>query len=268
MAIDSSMFALNLPVGTYTAGDVLPMKIIRGPAIVRDGYGRAYLKRFIAGIVRGASGSVIRGHVVVKNSNWVDEMANIAAPMGYVSLAENSSNINRGHDAPLVPNSGWEVKFIIDETVTTTVANDVFCLLDIDYPQVQAVQNPRAAPGDPVTIMRNDTIVSGASGSIESAPWNTKNVDFLKAGYRYLLAELGTYASGGFIGFVSISQAAGQQGLERIIPTIPNEPANMRYLLDYSTPLVKGPMNLNFLVLTASAASLTIITEIDWVKAL
>lgn len=267
MAIDSSMFGANLAAGTYTAGDVIPLKNIRGPAIVRDGYGPAYLKRFISGLGRGTSGSVIRGHIVVKNSNWIDDMGNLAAPMGVASLADNSSNIARGHDCKLVPNSGWEVKFIVDATVTTTVANDVFCILDIDYPQVQAVQNPRTAPGTPVTITREDTIMSTACGGIESATWNTINVDFLKAGFKYLLVEMGTYASGTVVGFVSISQAAGQQGLERIIPTISSDPAYLRYMLDYSTPLVKGPMNLNYMVLAPSAASTSIITEIDWVKA-
>lgn len=266
MAIDSSMFGLNLPAGTYTAGDVIPMKIIRGPAIVRDGYGSAILKRIICGLSRGVAGSIVRGHVVVKNSNWVDEVANFAAPMAAVSLAENSTNINRGHDCKLTPNSGWAVNFVVDETVTTTVDNDVFCLLDIDYPSVQAVVNPRTAPGTPVTIVRSDSVAANATGSIESATWTTVNVDFLKAGYKYLLTELGTYCSGQYLGFVSISQAAGQQGLERIIPTIPFDPSLMRYLLDYSTPLVKGPMNLNYMIL-GTAGSVTIFTEIDWVKA-
>ena len=267
MAIDSSMFAANLPAGTYTAGDIIPLKNVRGPAIVRDGYGAALLKRMICGTVRSTAAAKIIGHVVVKNSNWVDEMANIAAPVSAVALAENSSNIQRGHDSKLTPNSGWEVKFIVDETATTTAANDVFCVLDVDYPSVQAVQNPRTAPGTPCTIVRNDTVTTGAIGSIESAPWTTVNVDFLKAGFRYLLTEMGAYSSAVGMGFISISQAAGQQGLERIIPCIPADSGYMRYLLDYSTPLVKGPMNLNYLMLAASATSVSILTEIDWVKA-
>lgn len=267
MAIDSSLYGANLPAGAYTAGQVIPLKNLRGPAIVRDGYGASYLKRMISGLVRGTAAAKITGHVVVKNSNWVDEMANIAAPLSPVSLAENSSNIQRGHDSKLTPNSGWEVKFVVDETVTTTSDNDVFCLLDVDYPSVQAIQNPRTAPGDPVTIVRNDTVSSSAIGTIESATWTTFNVDFLKAGYRYLLTELGTIAANVGMGFVSISQAAGQQGLERIIPCVPLDATYMRYLLDYSTPLVKGPMNLNYMMLAASAGTVTAITEIDWVKA-
>lgn len=267
MAIDSSLFGHNLPAGTYTAGQIIPLGNVRGPAIVRDGYGAAYLKRMIVGLIRESSASRINGHVVVKNSNWIDEMANIAAPMGgAVSLAENSSNIQRGHDCKLTPNSGWEVKYVVDETVTTTADNDIFCLLDIDYPSVQAVQNPRQAAGTPVTVMRNDSVTVSAFASIESAAWTTYNVDFLKAGFKYLLTEVGCYNSVSAAGFVSISNAAGQQGLERIIPVIPFNTGYMRYLLDYSTPLVKGPMNLNYM-LFGTAGTTTIVSEIDWVKA-
>ena len=266
MAIDSSMFGVSLPAGTYTAGDILPMTNIRGPQIVRDGYGEAKLKRMICGLARLSNGSIVVGHVIVKNSNWVDEMSNIAAPISAVALAENSSNIQRGHDCKLTPNSGWEVTFIVDETVTTTAANDVFCLLDIDYPSVQAVQNPRTAPGTPVTIIRKDTVTVTAFGNIASPVWTTFNVDFLKAGYRYLLTELGVYNSTIGMGFVSISGAAGQNGLERIIPVVPLNAGYMRYLLDYSTPLVKGPMNLNYLMLGVAGSQSTV-AEIDWVKA-
>lgn len=266
MAIDTSMFVKNLPVGTYTAGDVIPLVNKRGPSIVRDGYGDAYLKRIMCGLSRSGATSMVPGHIVVKNSNWVDEVANMAAPAVNITLAETSSNIQRGHDCKLVKNSGWSVYFVVDETTTTTAANDLFCLIDIDYPAVQAVKDPRSAPGTPVTIVRNDTVTAAASGSIESAAWTTYNVDFLKAGYKYLLTELGTYVSGGGIGFVSISGAAGQNGLERIIPAVADL-SYLRYLIDYSTPLVKGPMNLNYLLLRSTPGSVTMVTEIDWVKA-
>ena len=268
MAIDTSMYVKNLPIGTYTKGDVIPLVNFRGPAIVRDGYGDAFLKRIMCGQSSGASTARVPGHIVVKNSNWVDEVANMAAPATAITLAETSSNIQRGHDCKLTRNSGWEVKFIVDETVTTTAANDLFCLIDIDYPSVQAVKDPRSAPGTPVTIVRDDTVTTIARGTIESGVWTSFNVDILKAGFRYLLTELGiftTTATGG-VGFVSISQAAGQQGLERIIPAIADL-TFMRYLLDYSTPLVKGPMNINYLIIAATAASTPVTTELDWVKA-
>jgi hypothetical protein len=55
--------------------------------------------------------------------------------------------------------------------------------------------------------------------------------------------------------------------LERIIPAITNVSGGyLRYLLDYSTPLVKGPMNLNYLVMGSTAGSATTTTEIDWVR--
>lgn len=266
MAIDTSLFGKALPIGTYTAGDVIALDNIRGPKIVRDGYGAAILKRVICGLTREANAAKVVGHIVVKNSNWVDEMASIAAPIGAVSLAENSSNIQRGHDCKLTPNSGWEVSFVVDETVTTTLDNDIFCLIDIDYPSVQAVQNPRMAAGTPASIVRKDPVTVAAFGSIASAGWTTVNVDFLKAGYRYLLTELGCYNSVAAFGFISLSGAAGQNGLERIIPVIPFNIGYMRYLLDYSTPLVKGPMNLNYLMF-GTAGTTTVTSELDWVKA-
>ena len=266
MAIDTTMFGANLPVGTYTKGDVIPLKNLRGPKVVRDGYGEAILKRIICGQSRGTAAAIVRGHVVIKNSNWVDDVSNIAAPLSAISLAETSSNVQRGHDSKLVPNSNWECVFVVDETVTTTSANDVFCLIDIDYPSVQAVKDPRIAPGTPCSNVRDDTATAVAYGSIESITWTTYNIDILKAGYRYLLTEMGVYSASGGVLFVSISGAAGQQGLERIIPCIADA-TYMRYLLDYSTPLVKGPMNLNYAMLTGTAGSATLVTEIDWVKA-
>ena len=266
MAIDTSLYAAALPAGTYTKGDVISMGNIRGPAIVRDGYGKAILKRIICGTSNQASGANgIKGHVVIKNSNWMDEVANLVMSPTPVSLAENSSNIQKGHDCDLFPNSGWEVKFIVDDTITTTAANDVYVLIDVDYPSVQAIRNPREEQGTPVTIMRDDTVTVTAFGSLPSAAWTTFNIDILKAGYKYLLTELGGFITSAGVAFVSISGAAGQNGLERIIPVIVNNLANMRYLLDYSTPLVKGPMNLNYLAIGTAGTGSAVI-EMDWVR--
>lgn len=265
MAIDTAMYGAPLAAGTYTVGDVVPLSNIRGPSVVRDGYGTAYLKRIVCGLTSALSTANIKGHVVVKNSNWVDEVANMALGPTAISLAENSSNIQKGHDAPLVPNSGWQVSYVVDETVTTTTATDVYVLIDVDYPSVQAVQNPREAKGTPASMVRNDTITVTGYGGITSAPWVTYNIDVLKAGWKYLLVEAGIYASGAALGFMSISGAAGQAGLERIIPTVASNFDKLRYLLDYSTPLVKGPMNLNYMAI-GTAGSSTAITELDWVK--
>lgn len=265
MAIDTSMFGAPIPAGSYAKGDTITLGSIRGPAIVRDGYGAAYLKRIFAGATSAATTAIVRGHVVVKNSNWVDSISNLVMAPNNVALAENSSNIQKGHDAPLTPNSGWEVKFVFDEAVTTTTATDIVTLIDVDYPSVQAVQNPREAKGYPVTIMRDDSVTINAYGSITSATWTTYNIDVLKAGAKYLLVELGSYINGAAIAFISLSAAAGQRGLERIIPAVVNNLGNLRFLLDYSTPLVKGPMNLNYMAV-GTAGTGTAITEMDWVK--
>ena len=263
MAIDTSMYGVGLPVGTYTAGDRVPLVNVRGPSVVSDGYGAAHLKRIIAG--NSNTAAAIRGHVVIKNSNWVDEIANLVMGPANVSLAENSSNIQKGHDALLLPNSGWSVEFVVDETITTTAAADIYVLIDVDYPSVQAVQNPREAKGVPCTTMRFDSVNINAYGSITTGAWNTYNVDILKAGYKYLLVELGGYIPTSSMAFISISGAAGQNGLERIIPAITVNLSNMRYLLDYSTPLVKGPMNINYFVI-GTAGTKTTVVEMDWVK--
>lgn len=264
MAIDTSMFGVGIPTGTYTKGQVVPLANVRGPAIVRDGYGPAKLKRIFG--INSNSSAGVRGHVVIKNSNWVDSIANLISPANNtVGLSETSSNIQKGHDAPLTPNSGWEVSFIFDDAATTTVATDIVVLIDVDYPAVQAVQNPREATGLPVTIMREDPVTINAYGSIGSATWTTYNVDFLKAGSKYLLVEMGMYISNALLGFISISGAAGQNGLERIIPSLPSTLGTLRYFLDYSTPLVKGPMNINYLPI-GTAGSANALTEIDWVK--
>ena len=266
MAIDSSMFAAPLAAGSYAAGDTIKLANIRGPSVVRDGYGAAYLKRIFTVATSAVATAQIIGHVVVKNSNWVDEVANIVAPPETIALADTSSNIQRGHDAPLTPNSGWDVTFVVDEAKTTTTATDVVCVIDVDYPSVQAVQNPRDAKGVPATNIRNDTVTVNAYGTSNAAVWTTFNIDILKAGYKYLLVELGGYLDTAAITFVSMSGAAGQQGLERIIPVTTPNLSRMRYLLDYSTPIQKGPMNLNYLPFGSTAGTDTITCELDWVK--
>lgn len=262
MAIDSTLFVASIPAAAYAVGDVIRMGVIRGPAVVRDGYGDAYLKRIFS--ITNAPAMV--GHVVIKNSNWVDEVDNITPTIGNTALASNSSGIQSGHDAKLQPNSGWEVAYVIDAAITTTSAADVAAIIDIDYPKVQAVANPKQAQGTPASNVRRDAYTVTATGSSPALVWTTYNVDILKAGYRYLLAS--TYFRGANstnIGFFSISGAAGQSGLERIIPVLPNTTLNLRYDIDYSTPLVKGPFNINYAALGTAGAD-TAVLEIDWVK--
>lgn len=260
MAIDSTLFGAAIPAGTYAVGDKIPMSVVRGPAVVRDGYGAAYLKRLFA------SATQLVGHVEFKNSNWVDSAANLAPAAGVATLSNNSVAIQSGHDCPLQPNSGWEVTYVVDVAATTTSAGDVVAIIDVDYPSVQAVADPKKAIGTPCSTCRQDSFTITAAGSIASLSWTTYNVDILKAGYKYLLAAASYRAANATtIGFFSISGAAGQAGLERIIPVYPTTLGNLRYIIDYATPLVKGPFNLNYAAIGIAGAD-TAILEIDWVK--
>lgn len=263
MAIDSTLFATPVPAGTYAVGDRIPLAAIRGPQVVRDGYGPAILKKiFCCSDASATSGNFV---VKVKNSNWIDGMSNIAIGPNDVLLDDRSGAIQRGQDCDLVPNSGWEVYAECVVGVTTTAATDLFCVIDVDYPRVAAVQNPRAVQGFPVTIEPagiSHTIT--AAGSSNAAVWTTVNVDVFKAGSKYLIVEA-SFRDGAQIGFMSISGAAGQAGLERIIPARSASMVGIKYTLDYSTPLVKGPMNLNF-VSFGSAGSATPYVYLDFVK--
>lgn len=259
MAIDSTLFAAKIPAGTYAVGDKIALGVVRGPAVVRDGYGPAILKRLFA------STTYFVGHVTFKNSNWVDEAANVAPIPAAAILSNNSNAIQSGHDAPLTPNSGWEVYFVFDVANTSTSDYDVFALIDVDYPNVAAVKDPKSAQGVPCSTIRQDPFTVTANGGSPSLVWTTYNVDILKAGYRYLIASMSFRAATATLGFFSISGAAGQSGLERIIPVIPQATTNLRYVIDYSTPLVKGPFNINYAAVGTAGAD-TALLEIDWVK--
>lgn len=264
MAIDTSLYVGQIPAGTYAAGDKIPMSCIRGPAIVRDGYGKAILKR----ITTIADATAISGYfkVTIKNSNWVDEMSNpeIAASSAETVLSPQSSSVQQGQELPLVPNSGWEIYATCLSAVTTTAAADIFTLIDIDYPSVAAIEDPKKVVGYPVTIDDNYTVTPTAAGAGATMAWTTINIDKFKAGNKYLLTEasFSAFASAS-LGFMSISGAAGQAGLERIIPCRAGASSGLRYPIDYATPLVKGPMNLNFAII-GSATS--VYAYMDFVK--
>lgn len=262
MAIDSTLFMATVPAGTYAVGDRVNLGVIRGPAIVRDGYGKAILKKIIClNDTTGLSGKIT---VHVKNSNWIDDLSNPAVGNIDTVLANTSGAIQPGHDAVLVPNSGWEVYGIFNEAATTNGPSDVFALIDVDYPSVQAIEDPREAQGVPVTIDWNRTIAHTITAVGGTPVWTTVNVDVFKAGYKYLLDEA-AFVDGSNLGFFSISNAAGQQGLERIIPCRTANLGGIKYYLDYSTPLVKGPMNVNFLSFGV-AGSANIYAYLDCVR--
>lgn len=263
MAMDSSLYACQIPAATYSVGDVVQMGCIRGPEVVRAGYGAAILKKIFT--LTGTANAIFK--IVVKNSNWVDSMSNIGQGVGETSLDENSTSIQRGHDCPLIANSSWNIYAECIVAGTEASASMAFALIDIDYPSVAAVKNPRIEQGIPVTTDSQDMITITADTAAPSAiVWTTKSVDILKAGSRYLIDQVSLRASGiGLVGFVEISGAAGQNGLARIIPCRAGSSAGIKYLIDCATPLVKGPMNIAYAAI-GTAGTVTAYSYIDWIK--
>lgn len=266
--IDSVLFAVDVPAGSYTAGQVISMPVIRGPSVVRDGYGTAKLKQVL---VLGTKSAIATGtYVSFKNANWVDDLKTMIASAGSSSntltlLTPYSPCLQRCGDIELQPNSSFEVNLVIGQTVTTNADNTVICLADIDYPSVSSVANPRDEAGAPVSIMRSDTVTAVDNGDVANLVWTTVNVDEFKAGYRYLLAQIALVDNQSNFGFVAFSGAAGMNGLVRIIPVCPSTVVSGRMMLEYSTPLVKGPMNIEY-ALIGTAGTYTAYLECDYIR--
>lgn len=273
MAIDTMMYAVQIPAGEYTAGQQIAAKVIRGPSVVRDGYGKAIMKKMFT-IASGPTGSLITGHITVKNQNWIDSMASLVSTAsgnaGLVSMSASSPASQRCGDIELQPNTSFDVVWTCDDAKTITGSYDVFVLIDIEYPSVTAVQNPKEESGAPVTIMRADTITTTADGGSGSMVWTSINVDIFKAGYRYLLASVGSRVASDVsnvsLGFLAISGAAGQNGLVRIVPILPGNLGAIRADIEYSTPLVKGPMNIEYACMATTAQTGTITAEFDFIR--
>lgn len=269
MAIDTSLFGANVPAGTYTKGDQIQLKNIAGPAIVRAGRGNAILKRITSGIIANASGSVSFWRIDIKNSDWIDPASNITGPMWDASIFdERSGSVQRGHDMPLLPNSSWTVTATCLKTVTTTVDNSIFCLIDIDYPSVSSITDPDILQGYPTSITQEKGTIAYQKPSIESAIWTTDNVDIFKAGYQYALAKTEMLSSSvAGVGFVALANAAGMGGLMRIMPITALATA-IRNKVEYATKLVKGPMDIKYMLFndagTATTGDLSFI--MDFVK--
>ena len=261
MALDSSLYAATIPAATYAVGDTIPLACIRGPAVVRAGYGTAILKKIFTDV--NSAATVFK--VVVKNSNWVDSMANLGTIITETSLDDNSVCIQRGHDCPLTPNSTWQIYLECIAAGTESAASTAFALIDIDYPSVASISNPRNETGFPVTIDMSQSMTVTAS-TTSALVWTAINVDIFKAGSRYLLDQVSMkVTSGTVIGFLEISGAAGQNGLSRIIPCRTSSYAGIKYLIDYATPLVKGPMTISLAAVGTSGTDTAIIST-DWVK--
>lgn len=266
--IDSMLFRAIIPAGTYTAGQKVPLQLVDGPSVVRDGYGEAFLKSVFT-IADGPAPA--SSTVEVRNQNWVDSMQNIVNSANgngiYTVLSQDGPCFQKGGDMQLQPNSAFTLDYTMLNGATTTTDTDIFCLIDIDYPQVAAVANPAAEKGAPVTILRRDAVTINAFGA--AAQWDTYSVDDFKAGYRYLLAQVGCNAetvANTNLGFVKLHGAAGQNGLCQIIPVAPRFAGTTRTHLDYATPMVKGPMLISYMLFAATAGTDTATVEFDYIR--
>ena len=268
--IDSTLFGATIPAGTYTRGDTIQLGVIDGPSVVRSGRGAAILKRMTTGLLIGASGSSSSWRVFVKNSDWVDPIISMPALLGDATiLDEKSGSVQRGNNCPLTPNSSWEVYAVCQIGATTTVANSIFALIDIDYPSISSIINPDELTGIPASIVTTDTGVRGqAGGAIVNNSWDVKNYDIFKAGYEYALQKVELVCSTRLQGFIALSNAAGMGGLKRIMP-IASNPANIRNKVEYASKLVKGPMDVSLMMFdntgTASTGN-TVDVIFDFVK--
>lgn len=258
MAVDTSLFAADLPAGTYSVGDIVPLGIVSGPAVVRSGRGSAILKRFIVGTVTSQSGSATFWKVSIKNSDWVDDIKSFTTAMYSATMMdERTGCVQSGHDCPLTPNSSWEVYAECIQGGTTTVANSVFALIDIDYPSVSSIESPERLIGIPASIEDKTTSNAlQAPGSLTAGNWTVKNVDIFKAGYEYALAKMELISVTSAVGFVALSSAAGMGGLTRIIP-INNAVESIRNFVKYASKLVKGPMDIKYMLFNNSGSTAT-----------
>lgn len=271
MAIDVSVFGADLPAGTYAAGDVVPLGCVDGPAVVRSGRGTAILKRITAFSIISQSGSYTAWKIRVKNSDWIDPATSITATLASpTALDRRTSAIAAGHDCPLTPNSSWQVEAECVAGGTTTVANSIAAVIEVDYPQVSAITEPDKLVGIPASIEYDKTGVTvNAPGSLTTSNWDVVNVDLFKAGYQYALEKLELISrTYGVVGFIALSNAAGMGGLTRIIP-ICNNSDNIRPLIEYASSLVKGPMDIKYKLFnntSTSASTDTIQIVMDFVK--
>lgn len=270
--IDTSLFGADIPAGSYSVGDVVQLKNVDGPAVVRSGRGTALLKRVTVGEIIGASAAFSNWKIYVKNSDWVDAMCSQVSGLGAPTiLDEKAGTVQSGNDCVLTPNSSWEVYAVCTVSATTTAANSIFAAIDIDYPAVASIIDPDKLPGIPATI---EVIEAGntinAGGTLTTSKWNVTNVDIFKAGYEYALQKVeaignnsGAYTP--FAGFIAISNAAGMGGLKRIMP-IASDPVNIRNKIEYASKLVKGPMDISYMLFDSSATTSDTNILLDFVK--
>jgi hypothetical protein len=93
-------------------------------------------------------------------------------------------------------------------------------------------------------------------------------VDIFKAGYEYAIQKMELLSPLAIVaGFVALANAAGMGGLQRIMP-VTGIYESIRNKVEYSTKLVKGPMDIKFMLFNNSATPGTETPQIimDYVK--
>lgn len=252
MAIDSTLFGLDIPGGTVlNAGDTFQLGVVAGPKNVRSGRGTAVLKSVIVGTTSPVAGFIIH----VQNSDWIDPMSTFAAnALQATSFDEGSGNVQVGSNCPLNENSTWTVTAECVTSGTAANAESMFCLLDVDYPQVSAIVDPTTVTGFPTSIKQNVTVNIGEYGTIGTSGWTSTNVDFFKAGYEYCIKDVEVKSGTDVIAFVAYSNAAGMGGLQRIVP-INGLSFGVKKNIVYSSKLRKGPMDVKILAIGNTATS-------------
>lgn len=266
MAIDSSLFAADIAAGTYAVGDSIQMGCISGPANVRSGRGAALLKRIVTGCGISTT-TTARFRIHVKNSDWIDDVMNIAASStAPTALSKESGMVQKGHNCNLTQNSSWTVWAECIRAGTTTAAMSIWSIIDIDYPDVASVIEPGKLDGTPTTIQYDKASVPFiADGTLTAASWQVENVDYFKAGFAYCLDKIELLCQPTAYGFVAFSNAAGMGGLTRIIP-ITDSAVATRYAVEYASVLRKGPMDIKTLYIAASATTADVQMCHDYVK--
>lgn len=265
MAIDSSLFAADIPAGTYTAGDVVSLVNIAGPVNVRSGRGTALLKQIMCGRF---SQNAPHWEIHVKNSDWIDEVVSVAGNISQAtSLDDYSSLVQFGCDNNLQQNSGWQVYAVCILGGTSSAADSIFALIDVDYPSVSAITDPDRLAGFPTSIKYEKPAAPiSAIGAMVTANWDTQSVDYFKAGFEYCIQSVEMfYSSSSVAGFIAFSNAAGMGGLQRIIPVNANI-NSIRYKLRYASKLVKGPMDVKTMFFAATATTGPVVMIHDYVK--
>ena len=259
--IDSTVFMADIPAAAYTVGQTIPLAVKYGPAAVRSGYGKAVLKEIVSGNI--ASGAHFE--YVIQNSNMIDPIINSLGDFqDIVAMDEFSTMVQQGNDYELEPNSTWVVYAKCVIAGTTTAADTAIVQIDIDYPEVAAVENPLEQKGIPTSIEMDVPVTINAAGSSATAGWDTINVDILKPGYKYLLEKV-SFVGSGTVGLIAFANAAAQNGLSRVIPVcVSNHTVNKA--IKYAAPLTKGPQDIKFMMFAAAASTGTNHLVIDYVK--